>query len=266
MADARSLLREERARRDKEAAARQGNKKRKADSIDSPKVAEERKKSRPEQQHSRDVANDERLLESELNPRHIVPREGIITAEQVQMGTQALELGDKLDHLTPPGSPDHGAATKLAPPEADIDADEMAAFEAELIAMDAQNQRTNTNIAAAAQATISAKPMTAVEVAAKAREEQSRQRALGEEEAEDDKADAARMLEEEFEEMEGLEERVRVLRERREALRKGGGEREESAGVQGGAGGEGDAAEVEEEDEDEEDEDEDEEDDFFARR
>ncbi|KAH9834685.1 hypothetical protein Tdes44962_MAKER08642 [Teratosphaeria destructans] len=264
MADARSLLREERARRDKEAAARQGNKKRKADSIDSPKVAAERKKSRPEQQHAREVANDERLLEAELNPRHIVPREGLITAEQVQMGTKALEHSDKLDHLTPPGSPDHGAATKPAPPEADIDASEMAAFEAELIAMDAQNRRTNTNIAAAAQATISAKPMTAAEVAAKAREEQSRQKGLEEEEAEDDKADAARMLEEEFEEMEGLEERVRVLRERREALRKGSSERADSKSMLDGAESKADAAQAEEEDEDEEDEDE--EDDFFARR
>lgn len=68
-------------------------------------------------------------------------------------------------------------------------------------------------------ATIEAAPMTAAEVAAKAREEQSAQRALRDEEMEGEKEDAARALEDEFEEMEGLEERVKRLREQRDALR-----------------------------------------------
>jgi beta-phosphoglucomutase-like phosphatase (HAD superfamily) len=64
-----------------------------------------------------------------------------------------------------------------------------------------------------------AAPMTAAEIAAQAREEQSAQRGKREEELEAEKDDAARLLEDEFEEMEGLEERVRKLREKREALR-----------------------------------------------
>ena len=72
-----------------------------------------------------------------------------------------------------------------------------------------------------AAATISAPAMSAAEVAAQAREEQSTQRGRRDEEIEAEREDAARALEEEFEEMEGLEDRVRKLREKREALRKG---------------------------------------------
>ena len=61
--------------------------------------------------------------------------------------------------------------------------------------------------------------MTAAEIAAQAREDQSAQRAKRDEEMEGEKEDAARALEDEFEEMEGLEERVKRLREQREALR-----------------------------------------------
>lgn len=68
-------------------------------------------------------------------------------------------------------------------------------------------------------AVIESAPMTAAEIAAQAREEQSAQRAKRDEEMEGEKEDAARALEDEFEEMEGLEERVKKLREQREALR-----------------------------------------------
>ncbi|GAM89928.1 hypothetical protein ANO11243_079680 [Dothideomycetidae sp. 11243] len=68
-------------------------------------------------------------------------------------------------------------------------------------------------------ATISAAPMTAGEVAAQAREEQSTQRQEREAEEEADMEDAAQALEDEFDEMNELEERVRRLREKREALR-----------------------------------------------
>ena len=62
--------------------------------------------------------------------------------------------------------------------------------------------------------------MTAAEIAAQAKEQantQSKERR--EAEVEGEKEDAARALEEEFDEMEGLEERVRRLRSWREALR-----------------------------------------------
>ena len=72
-----------------------------------------------------------------------------------------------------------------------------------------------------AEATITAAPITAAELAAQSQAEanvQSRERR--EAEIEGEKEDAARALEEEFDEMEDLEERVRRLREMREELRK----------------------------------------------
>lgn len=73
-------------------------------------------------------------------------------------------------------------------------------------------------------AVIEAAPMTAAELAAQAREEQSAQRGKREEELEAEKEDAQHFLEDEFEEMEGLEERVKKLREKREALRQARGQ------------------------------------------
>jgi hypothetical protein len=68
-------------------------------------------------------------------------------------------------------------------------------------------------------AVIEAAPMTAAQISAQAREDQSAQRAKKDEEMEGEKEDAARALEDEFDEMEGLEERVKKLRDQREALR-----------------------------------------------
>lgn len=61
--------------------------------------------------------------------------------------------------------------------------------------------------------------MTAAELAAQAREEQNAQRARRDEDMDAEKEEAARALEDEFEEMEGLDERVKKLREQREVLR-----------------------------------------------
>lgn len=99
-----------------------------------------------------------------------------------------------------------------------IDPVEMEAFERELAEMEASMAS-----AAADKATISAPAMTAADIAAQAREEQSAQRGKREIELEAERDDAAKMLEDEFDEMEGLEERVRRLRERREELKKAKG-------------------------------------------
>lgn len=96
-------------------------------------------------------------------------------------------------------------------PVQDIDEDEWAAFEADIAAEEEP---------VADGAVISAAPMTAEELAAKARQEESAQRKEKQEaEMEGDKEDAARKLEEEFDEMVELEDRVRKLKEKREALR-----------------------------------------------
>lgn len=79
-------------------------------------------------------------------------------------------------------------------------------------------------------ATISAAPLTAAEIAAQAREQESLQnKERIEAVIEGEKEDAARRLEEEFDEMTELEERLRRLREKREALRMA--RREEMVGV-----------------------------------
>jgi zinc finger protein 830 len=111
-------------------------------------------------------------------------------------------------------------ATPLAAPPArpGVDEDEWAAFEADVAAADAPAAVSAAGVSAAG--VISAPAMSAAALAAAAQEaDHTRRRARQEAEREGDKEDAARKREEEFEEMEGLEQRVRRLREKREALR-----------------------------------------------
>jgi hypothetical protein len=99
------------------------------------------------------------------------------------------------------------------------DEDDLDAFLKEMEDRPTAERGFNTH---ASGAVIEAAPMSAAEIVAQAREEQSAQRGRREEEMEAEKEEAARQLEDEFDEMEGLEERVRKLREQREALRKAG--------------------------------------------
>jgi zinc finger protein 830 len=102
----------------------------------------------------------------------------------------------------------------------DINEDEWAAFEADLLHSNTNGTSSRPIIEAPADAVISAPAMTAEELAAKsAEEERERRRAAADIELEDEKEEAARALETEFEDMEELETRVRRLKERREALR-----------------------------------------------
>ena len=100
-----------------------------------------------------------------------------------------------------------------------VDDAEFLAFERDLAALE---QSANQRTALEAAATISAAPMTAEQLASQSGDESSTQRGRRDAELEADREDAARLLEEEFEQMEGLEERVRKLREKREALRAAG--------------------------------------------
>lgn len=71
------------------------------------------------------------------------------------------------------------------------------------------------------EATISAAPLSAAEIAAQEREQGNLQKKERMEAVvEGEREDAVRRLEDEFDEMAGLEEKVRRLREQREALRK----------------------------------------------
>ncbi|EME49382.1 hypothetical protein DOTSEDRAFT_84788 [Dothistroma septosporum NZE10] len=100
--------------------------------------------------------------------------------------------------------------------EQGADPAELEAFEREL----AEMERSMRNGATTHQGVVvSAAPVSAEEIAAQAREQQSTQRGRRDAESAAEKEDATRLLEDEFEEMEGLEERARKLREKREALR-----------------------------------------------
>ncbi|KAI9691086.1 MAG: hypothetical protein M1822_008706 [Bathelium mastoideum] len=97
-----------------------------------------------------------------------------------------------------------------------VDEEEWAAFEREVATPPPEVVPLT---ALNATATIEAAPMSAEEIAARAREEANAQRGPRDEEVEAEKEDAARQLEDEFDEMENYEERVRKLKEKREALR-----------------------------------------------
>lgn len=93
-----------------------------------------------------------------------------------------------------------------------IDEDEWAAFEREVA-----EPTYNAPPITITDATIEAAPVTAADLEQQAKEERMRSR---EETLEGEKEDAARHLEEEFDEMEELEARLRRLKDKREALRK----------------------------------------------
>ncbi|KAL7622152.1 hypothetical protein AAE478_007654 [Parahypoxylon ruwenzoriense] len=100
-----------------------------------------------------------------------------------------------------------------------VDEAEWAAFEAEIASAE---QAPAPSASYSADATISAPAMTAAQVVAKSREEENeRRKHLLDAQIADEREDATRALEAEFEEMEELEGRVRRLKERREELRKG---------------------------------------------
>jgi len=119
--------------------------------------------------------------------------------------------------------PISAASTTQTPSEAPqgglktVDEDEWAAFEREVVA---PTRFTRAPPAAMAAATISAAPVSAQEIIAQQRKEREELARAREADVEGEKEDAARLLEEEFDEMEQLEERVRRLKEKREELRK----------------------------------------------
>jgi zinc finger protein 830 len=106
-----------------------------------------------------------------------------------------------------PTQPPHSAS------QPQIDEDEWAAFEREVVPLAHQNPPADYT-----SATISAAPVSAAELAAQTNAERQQRRDA---EAEDEKAEEETRLVEEFEVMEGLEERVKRLKEKREALRTG---------------------------------------------
>lgn len=97
-----------------------------------------------------------------------------------------------------------------------VDEDEWAAFEREVAA---PTRMSHAPAAVAAEATISAAPVSNEELAAQQQAEKASAGRTREAELEGEREDAARFMEEEFDEMDQLEERVRRLKHMREELR-----------------------------------------------
>jgi zinc finger protein 830 len=116
---------------------------------------------------------------------------------------------------SPPG---RAQATTTQHAVAAVDENEWAAFEAEMLGAPPAAVPNN----AVSDAVIIAAPMSAEQVAAaksEEEEERAKRKAMADLQLEDEKEDATRALETEFDEMEDLEARAKRLRERREALR-----------------------------------------------
>lgn len=170
------------------------NRKRKASPSESPR-SENKKKARPAVS-----------AESPPEVEHDASNEDH-TSYRVQQTSQTKDQGPEEGR----GQQDSEPVNRAKDDTADLDD-----FERELAELDASVPAPPT---IAAAATISSAPLTAADLAARAREEQSAQRGKRDTELADEKEDAARFLEDEFEEMEELEQRAKSLRARREALR-----------------------------------------------
>ncbi|KAK4179140.1 hypothetical protein QBC36DRAFT_86282 [Triangularia setosa] len=174
--------------------------------------------------------------------------------------------GSQNKSLLIPDEPQQKQPPKTSAP-APVADDLWAEFEADLL----QEQKKPAALAALenSDAVISAPVMSNEEIAAKSEEEErQKRRALADIELEDEKEEATRALETEFEVMEELEARARKLRERREALRVQGGGGSVvpvAAAGKGPALGKENAAVPEDEDDDGDDEDEDDWDGFRFR-
>ncbi|KAJ5168606.1 uncharacterized protein N7482_004200 [Penicillium canariense] len=108
-----------------------------------------------------------------------------------------------------------GATAPQSTPQT-VDEDEWATFEREVAA---PTRMLHAPAAVSAEATISAAPVTAEELAAQQYRDKPSTTQTREAELEGEREDAARFMEEEFDEMDQLEERVRRLKQMREELR-----------------------------------------------
>ena len=242
------LSREQDARRSEQPSASTNGKKRKA-SIPEETALEERKKLKGLEYMAKGV-------DVTQQPNHL---------EKSPSTWSEATVGQRPNASTPVDLSSE-AHERQAPKDesAELDALEadLAALEKEARAtVNPQANPTNAHPASRGQgsATISAPAVTAEQLAAQDREQQSAQRGKRDAELEDEREEAAVRLEEEFEEMKGYEDRVKRLRERREMVRKGmdaGSVETTGAGGDAGAPAAVDAAAQgggnEEEDEDDE--------------
>ncbi|KAL1976286.1 hypothetical protein VTN31DRAFT_2568 [Thermomyces dupontii] len=215
MADVRSLLRSELASRgaapQKPSTGTRITKKRRIESIDEattkrlrPDGPETTAENESEHRSTREVSEvSEHDALEDTGPTLLPPPVDDQKASAVQ------------DIAQPSASPGNNA------PADEVDEDEWAAFEREVVA---PTRTPQLPAAATAAATISAAPISAEELAVQQQRQNEEASRAREADVEGEKEDAARLLEEEFDEMEQLEERVKRLKEKREALRRHGPE------------------------------------------
>ncbi|RJE19644.1 hypothetical protein PHISCL_08019 [Aspergillus sclerotialis] len=218
MADVRSLLRNELASR--KGGAQSGStsdritKKRKVDNTDDitrKRIRSTNGRSDNRQSHAHSVQPPSAQATEE--------EEGLENTEEETAGPELPpEQGTEEESVEAGREPEAPDTTKTqAETSQAIDEDEWAAFERDVAA---PTRVPQAPAAISAQATISAAPISAEQLAAQQQNEKDMAARARETEAEGEREDAARFMEDEFDEMEQLEERVRRLKQKREELRK----------------------------------------------
>ena len=216
MADVRSLLRNELASRkgtsQPNTAGNRVSKKRKVDNSDGVM----RKKLRSTSLEAVQAASEQvdRSPSAEATTTEILE-----PVEEEDMAGPKISVEDDVEQTETAPDPSQSTAAATTPSQGaagTVDEDEWAAFEREVVA---PTRMPHLSTAVAAEATISAAPMSAEELAAQKDIDKAAASRTREAELEGEREDAARFMEEEFDEMDQLEERVRRLKHMREELR-----------------------------------------------
>jgi len=166
-----------------------------------------------------------------------IRKDGVQGPEEEQKPPTDNRPNDVAGPAIPDDEPSSSPAAPALPVESSVpaqpqvDEDEWAAFEREVAPLAHQNPPAQSTDYSSA--TIFAAPVSAAELAAQTNAERQQRRDA---EVEDEKAEEETRLVEEFEVMEGLEERVKRLKEKREALRMGAGPMEDGPGEQDAEG------------------------------
>lgn len=216
MADVRSLLRNELASRKGASPNTTGNRVSKKRKVDNGEGVM-RKKLRSTDLEAVQAAAGAQSAESpsaEAKPED----DALEPVGEDEVAGPELPLEDGQESTAPAAQPSDSTQIAPVPPQASgsVDEDEWAAFEREVAA---PTRIPHAPAAVAAEATISAPPVPAEELAAQQEREKASTGRTREAELEGDREDAARFMEEQFDEMDQLEERVRRLKQMREELR-----------------------------------------------
>ncbi|KAJ5133852.1 hypothetical protein N7448_001128 [Penicillium atrosanguineum] len=208
MADVRSLLRNELASRKGASPNTTGNRVSKKRKVDNGEGVM-RKKLR---------STDIEAVQAAASAQGAGPSAEGTIEDDVLEPVEEAELEEPLDENQQTDSPtaQQIPPTPLQESFGSVDEDEWAAFEREVAA---PTRMAHAPAAIAAEATISAAPVTNEELAAQQEKEKASAGRTREAELEGEREDAARFMEEEFDEMDQLEERVRRLKHMREELR-----------------------------------------------